>query len=126
MKLYHQTTFAAATSIAKHGIKIDCSKTWQGRGGCIYLAEYLPSIENPEMTFRVDITNLEVTRISDWEHVCWDNIPVNRIILICPSKLIDGTPCYSPVTRNGFCGHHHPDFVRVNTTKWRAQQEATK
>lgn len=126
MKLYHQTTFAAATSIAKHGIKIDCSKTWQGRGGCIYLSSILPAVKKPEKTFLVNVDYLDVTKVSEWEYICWEDISNNRIIVICDGKFNDDSPCYSPSKKDGFCGHHHPDTRHYRPWKSEvlAQQEA--
>ncbi len=85
MQLFHQTLEHNLPSILEQGLKKSYSRTWKGKGGCIYLSNMEDTPPFPSNIWRVvlivDTTGLDVSHPSDWEYICWEDIPPERIKL---------------------------------------------
>lgn len=87
MILYHQTSTESVASIMVVGLKKSWSKYWQGRGGCIYLSKVRGGKNSipkclEETLLEVDVTGLDLSKLSDWEYLCWEDIPPERLKVI--------------------------------------------
>lgn len=80
MQLFHQTSKQAVPNILKEGLKISYSNLWRARGGCIYLSK--GKTRFGEVVLSINIEGLDVSKVSDWEYICWEDIPPERIKII--------------------------------------------
>jgi len=81
MNLYHTIKRENLSGIKEHGLRLSKSKFWVGKGGCIYLSEQ-PFRPEGKIILLVHTDGLEITRISDWEYVCWEDIQPERITIL--------------------------------------------
>lgn len=79
---YHYTLPSNIDSILNHGLIRSFSNFWKGNGGCIYLMDDIPYDKSEMAIFSVRINELDVTRLSDWELVCWEDIKPDRLSLV--------------------------------------------
>ena len=69
------------------GLKRSRSHFWQGRGGCIYLSKAKGGSDGipkclDETLLEVDAAGLDLSKLSDWEYICWEDIPPNRLKIL--------------------------------------------
>ena len=77
---YHSTKLCFVNSILSEGLLKKYSTLWVGCGGAIYLGETPEDAKGfGEVLLTVDTEGLECCRLSEWEVICWDNIPKDRI-----------------------------------------------
>jgi len=76
--LYHSTSGANAKWIDRGGLIINRSTFWSGCGGCIYLSDD-PTSRWGKVVYEVDTHMLDITRVSVWEYICWENISPERL-----------------------------------------------
>jgi len=80
MSLYHGTPIDNLESILSTGLLKSKANYWQGAGGAIYLtATAKDAAHYGDVVIEVDVHDLYVTQISDWEFMCWEDIPANRL-----------------------------------------------
>lgn len=77
--LYHRTAKENIESILKNGLLCSKSQGWKGKG-CIYLST-MPDNGFGKELLSIDAIGLQLADLSDWEYVCWDDIPPERIKL---------------------------------------------
>jgi len=80
--LYHYTSPKNIESILNHGLLKSMSAFWRGRGGCVYLLDEIPHDKDDMAVLQVNTDGLNVTRISDWELICWDDIPSDKLSVV--------------------------------------------
>ncbi len=81
MILYHSTDPSNKDNILKIGLLKKYSKYWIGSGGVIYLSIY-NTPDFGKLILQVNTTGLYITEISEWEYICWEDIPPDRLSII--------------------------------------------
>ena len=81
MGLYHRTNNNCLKSIMAVGLLCKYSNYWKGHGGCIYLSKS-PQTNFGIILLSVESGRLNISVLSDWEYICWENITVDRIRII--------------------------------------------
>lgn len=77
---YHMTATKYVESILQCGLLKSQSNFWVDKGGCIYLYMSNDKMQMPgRVQLEVDITGLDLTMSADWEMICWEDIPPERI-----------------------------------------------
>jgi len=88
MSLYHGTAMDNLESILSAGLLKSKANYWQGAGGAIYLTATAKDAAHYGVVIEVDVHDLYVTQISDWEFVCWEDIPADRLTTLNGDRLM--------------------------------------
>lgn len=86
MRLFHVTNRKNLSSIKRDGLSRKYSRLWKGAGGVIYLANRV-LMGDDDIVVEADVTGLEVTCVSEWEYICWDDIPVEKLTFMGSGKV---------------------------------------
>lgn len=81
---YHKTTKDRLKNIKQYGLLKSNSTLWKGMGGVIYLSKNKNDWKGDVLlTIKLDKKHFpETYDMSEWETICWHNIPPENIIRI--------------------------------------------